>query len=283
MHYEAGLILEGGGMRGVYTAGVLDALLDEKITFSSIYGVSAGACHACSFASGQRGRAFRANVDYLDDPNYCSIQSLLKTGDIFGVDFAYSQIPNVLEPFDHEAYMKYPGRLYAVATNVDTGQAEYLRVRDLKKHMWMVRASASLPLVSRTIGIHGRLYLDGGVSDSIPIRKSQEDGNKKNLVVLTRDMDYRKEANPAMKLIRLRYHGKKAFIQANEDRHIRYNETLDYLNKEEEAGRVFVIRPSEKVEVGRLEKNREKLTALYQRGYDDAKNSMEALISYLES
>ena len=283
MYYKAGLILEGGGMRGVYTAGVLDALMDEKILFSSIYGVSAGACHACSYASGQRGRAFRANVDYLENPEYCSIQSLIKTGDIFGADFAYIQIPNVLDPYDYEAFLKYPGKLYAVATNVDTGQAEYLRVRDLKKHLWMIRASASLPLVSRTIGIHGRLYLDGGVSDSIPIRRSEEDGNKKNLVVLTRDVDYRKEPNAAMKLIKLRYRGKQAFIEANENRHIRYNETIDYLRKEEEAGRVFVIRPTEKVEVGRLEKDREKLTALYQMGYDDARNSMEGLISYLEN
>ncbi len=283
MYYEAGLVLEGGGMRGVYTAGVLDALLDEKIIFSSIYGVSAGACHACSYASGQKGRAFRANVDYLEDPEYCSIQSLLRTGDIFGVDFAYSQIPNVLDPYDYEAFLQYPGRLYAVVTNVDTGQAEYLRVRDLRKHMWMIRASASLPLVSRTIGIHGKLYLDGGVGDSIPIRRSEEDGNRKNLVVLTRDAAYRKEPNPTMKLMRIRYHGKDAFLEANENRHIRYNETLDYLKKGEEEGRVFVIRPTEKVEVGRLEKDREKLTALYQRGYDDARASMERLVCYLES
>ncbi len=283
MYYEAGLVLEGGGMRGVYTAGVLDALLDKEIIFSSIYGVSAGACHACSYASGQKGRAFRANVDYLDDPEYLSIRSLLKTGDIFGADFAYSKIPDVLDPYDHEAFFKYPGKFYVVVTNVDTGQAEYLRVRDLRKHIWMIRASASMPLVSRTIGIHGKLYLDGGVADSIPIRRSQQDGNQKNLVVLTRDIDYRKGPNPAMKLVKLRYHGKTAFIEANENRHIRYNETLDYLREEEEAGRVFVIRPTEKVEVGRIEKDREKLTALYQRGYDDTMNAMDDLVSYLEA
>jgi len=280
--YDAGLVLEGGGMRGVYTAGVLDAFLDEGIEFSSVYGVSAGACHGCSFLSKQRGRGVRVVVDYLDDPRYCGIKSLLKTGDIFGADFAYSQIPDVLDPFDHQAFDQYQGRFYVVATDVVTGQPKYLRVRDLRKQIWMIRASSSLPLVSRTVAVHAHYYLDGGVTDSIPIRRSMEDGNEKNVVVLTRDAAYRKEANSMMPLMRLRYHGHKAFLDAAETRHIHYNEVLAFLEEEEAAGRVFVIRPSEEVQVGRLEKDRKKLEALYQKGLEDAGARMEELKKYLK-
>ena len=280
--YQAGLILEGGGMRGMYTAGVLDAFLDKEIEFSSIYGVSAGACHACSFISKQRGRAFRVGVDYLDDPNYCSFKSFLKTGDLFGADFTYEQIPDVLDPFDYDTFRDYKGKFYAVVTNVQTGQAEYKRVRDGEKHLWMVRASASLPMVSRTIAVNGKYYLDGGIADSIPIRKSIKDGNEKNVVVLTRDASYRKEPNGMLPLMKLRYPGKKAFLDAVENRHIHYNEVLQFLEEEEKAGRIFVIRPSEEVEVRRIEKDRDKLEALYQKGLEDGMERADDMIAYLE-
>ena len=281
--YQAGLILEGGGMRGVYTAGVLEAFMEEDIEFSSIYGVSAGSCHAGSYMSKQRGRALRTSVNYLDDPDYCSMKSLLKTGDFFGVVMAYSQLPNVYEPFDYEAFKNYPGRLYVVVTDVDTGEPRYLRVRDLEKDMWMVRASSSLPLISRTLVVKGHSFLDGGIGDSIPIRRSVRDGNRKNVVVLTREGGYRKEANKLLPLLRLRYPSHKAFVDRCADRHLRYNETLDYLKKEEEAGRVFIIRPRHKVEVDRLEKDKEKLTALYHTGYEEAKELMDAMKAYLEA
>ena len=278
---QAGLVLEGGGMRGVYTAGVLDAFLDQDMEFSSVYGVSAGACHACSYLSKQRGRAVRVVLDYLNDPRYCSWKSYLKTGDLFGVDFAYHQIPDVLDPFDHESFDQYQGKFYAVVTNLETGKAEYKRIRDLRKQIWIIRASASLPLISRTIAVNGKYYLDGGVTDSIPVRRSIEDGNQKNVVVLTRDLSYRKEANSAMPLMRLRYGRYKEFLDAAETRHIHYNEVLSFLEEEEKAGRVFVIRPSTEVDVGRLEKDRAKLEALYRQGYDDTMKQMDSLKSYL--
>lgn len=280
--YHAGLILEGGGMRGVYTAGVLDAFLEENIEFSSIYGVSAGSCHACSYMSKQKGRAYRVNVDYLDDPNYCGVKSYLKTGNVFGADMLYSQIPNVLDPFDYEEFKKYPGKFFAVLTNEETGEPEYIRVKDLKKQMWAVRASSSLPLVSKTVVVKGRHYLDGGIADSIPIRRSIEAGNEKNVVILTREDSYRKAPNELMPLMKLRYSHSKAFLEKAENRHIRYNETLDYLKKEEEEGRVFIIRPSEKVNVGRVEKNKDKLEHLYNIGLEDGRKSMEAMKKYLE-
>ena len=280
--YHAGLILEGGGMRGVYTAGVLDAFLEENIEFSSIYGVSAGSCHACSYMSKQKGRAYRVNVDYLDDPNYCGVKSYLKTGNVFGADMLYSQIPNVLDPFDYEEFEKYPGKFFAVLTNLETGEPEYIRVKDLKKQMWTVRASSSLPLVSKTLVVKGRHYLDGGIADSIPIRRSIEAGNEKNVVILTREDSYRKTPNELMPLMKLRYSHSKAFLEKAENRHIRYNETLDFLKKEEEEGRTFVIRPSEKVNVGRVEKNKDKLEHLYNIGLEDGRKSMEAMKKYLE-
>ena len=280
--YHAGLILEGGGMRGVYTAGVLDAFLEENIEFSSIYGVSAGSCHACSYMSKQKGRAYRVNVDYLDDPNYCGVKSYLKTGNVFGADMLYSQIPNVLDPFDYEEFEKYPGKFFAVLTNLETGEPEYIRVKDLKKQLWAVRASSSLPLVSKTLVVKGRHYLDGGIADSIPIRRSIEAGNEKNVVILTREDSYRKTPNELMPLMKLRYSHSKAFLEKAENRHIRYNETLDFLKKEEEEGRTFVIRPSEKVNVGRVEKNKDKLEHLYNIGLEDGRKSMEAMKKYLE-
>ena len=280
--YHAGLILEGGGMRGVYTAGVLDAFLEENIEFSSIYGVSAGSCHACSYMSKQKGRAYRVNVDYLDDPKSCGVKSYLKTVNVFGADMLYSQIPNVLDPFDYEEFEKYPGKFFAVLTNLETGEPEYIRVKDLKKQMWAVRASSSLPLVSKTLVVKGRHYLDGGIADSIPIRRSIEAGNEKNVVILTREDSYRKTPNELMPLMKLRYSHSKAFLEKAENRHIRYNETLDFLKKEEEEGRTFVIRPSEKVNVGRVEKNKDKLEHLYNIGLEDGRKSMEAMKKYLE-
>lgn len=280
--YQAGLILEGGGMRGIYTAGVLDAFLDENIEFSSIYGVSAGSCHAGSFISKQRGRALRASIDYLDNPDYSSVRSFMTTGNFFGVDMLYSQIPNVYEPFDYETFRNYKGRFYAVVTDVDTGEARYLRVTDMEKQMWMIRASSSLPMISKTLVIKGHSYLDGGIADSIPIRRSISAGNVKNVVILTRDASYRKEPNGMMKLMKLRYPHSEAFVERVGDRHIRYNETLDFLAEEEKAGRVFVIRPHKKVEVGRLEKDKEKLMDLYEMGLYDGRESMEKMKEYLD-
>lgn len=169
--YQAGLVLEGGGMKGMYTAGVLDFFLDKGLDFSSVYGVSAGACHMCSYLSKQRGRALDVGIDYLDSKKYCSVESLLTTGDLFNVKTAYHLIPEYLNPYDYAAFDRYEGRAYAVVTNIVTGKPEYLRIRDMKKDIDAIRASASLPLVSRNVKIGGKLYLDGGIADAVPIQK----------------------------------------------------------------------------------------------------------------
>ena len=153
--YQAGLVLEGGGMKGVYTAGVLDFFTEKGIDFSHIYGVSAGACHMCSYLSRQKGRALSVSVDYLDTRRYCSLESLLTSGDLFNVDFCYHLIPDYLYPYDYDTFEKYPGKAYSVVTNIETGQPEYLRVRDIRKDIDKIRASASLPLVARNVKIDG--------------------------------------------------------------------------------------------------------------------------------
>lgn len=278
---QAGLVLEGGGMRGVYTSGVLDFFLEKGMIFESCYGVSAGACNACSYLSGQSGRAYHVIVDYLDDKNYCGMYSFLKTGDIFGVDMAYDKIPNELNPYDYEAFSKYEGKFYAVATDITTGKPEYFRIQDMKEDLIKVRASASLPWVSNNVMIDGKPYLDGGVSDSIPIRRSIKDGNRKNVVILTRDADYQKEPDGMAKFSAIRYHDYPALIHNMRIRHLRYNKTLAYLDKAVAAGAAFVIQPEEPVQIKRIEKDTEVLAQYYELGYADAKAAYPKLQEYL--
>ncbi len=281
--YQAGLVLEGGGMKGVYTAGVLDFFLDKGIEFSSVYGVSAGACCMCSYLSKQRGRALAVNVDYLNDKNYCSAYSLLTTGDLFNVDMCYRQIPDELNPFDHETYEKYIGKAYAVATDIATGRAEYFRLRDLRKDIVKVRASSSLPLVSRNVEIDGRLYLDGGISDAIPLQKSVIDGNRKNVVVMTKEMGYVRKPSSQLGLIKMRYLKYPKVHELMAERHINYNRQLEYIDRLQKSGQAFVIRPRKAGNVGRVEKDAQKLRMLYREGYNDAAACYEELMAFLTS
>ena len=280
--YDAGLVLEGGGMRGLYTAGVLDFFIEKKLQFAMCYGVSAGACHLVSYMSNQKGRAYRVSVDYLKDKNYCSTYSLLKTGDLFNVDMCYNQIPNELDPYDYEAGAKYPGKGIVVVTDIESGKARYVHVKDLRKDIIAIRASASLPLVSRNVGINGRMYLDGGMSDSIPIKKSMRDGNVKNVVILTRPEGYRKKPTSNMSLMRAKYKDYPGVVRDMEQRHIVYNKTLDFVAKEEAAGRAFVFRPENLVKIDRIEKDPKKLRVLYLQGYYDAATRYKELRSFLD-
>lgn len=280
--HQAGLVLEGGGMKGVYTAGVLDFFLDKGIEFSSVYGVSAGACHMCSYLSKQRGRAFAVNVDYLDSADYCSMKSLLTTGDLFNVDMCYHKIPEQLNPYDYGAFERYEGRAYSVATNIETGMPEYFRIRDMKADIDKIRASASLPLVSRNVMIQGKPYLDGGISDAIPLQKSIIDGNMRNVVIMTKEEGYVREPFKELGLIRLKYGKYPKVYELMKDRHIRYNRLLRYIEDQQKNDRAFVIRPKHKSSVGRVEKDKERLKNLYLEGYEDAKECFEELQNYLE-
>lgn len=281
--YKGGLVLEGGGMRGVYTAGVLDFFIDKDIYFENTYGVSAGICHACSYLAKQRDRAYRVNVDYLDDKRYASFYSLVTTGDYFGVKMVYEDIPNKLYPFDKKTFEEYEGNLYSVVTNMKTGEAEYIKLKDMDKDIIYVRASSSLPLLSRVVKVDGKEYLDGGIADSIPIEKAIKDGNEKNVVVLTQPNGYRKEKNKLLPVMKIKYKKYPNFINSMANRHINYNNSLDKIKEEEEKGNVFVIRPSESLDITRLEKNKDKLEALYNLGYNDAKKAYEKLLNFISN
>lgn len=279
--FDAGLVLEGGGMKGVYTAGVLDFFLDKGLEFKNVYGVSAGACTMSSFISKQRGRARDTFVDYLGEDFYMGFKSLLTTGDIFNVNMSYDLVPRYLNPFDYETFSKFEGNVYAVVTNIETGKAEYAKLTDMKKGIEYVRASSSLPLVSRNVKIDGKLYLDGGIADSIPIKKSMDDGNVKNVVIMTKPVGYRREPESNLPLIRLRYLKYPKVYELMKERHISYNKTLDYLEKASKEGKLFLIRPLEDTKIGRLEKDKDKLNALYEAGYKDASDCYESLMEYL--
>lgn len=280
---EIGLIIEGGGMRGLYAAGVLDYFMEQDLYFKDCYAVSAGACHACSYLSKQIGRSIKVTLDYINDKRYCSVESLIKTGDMFGAKMLYDIIPNELNIYDYETYDNHNCNFYSVVTNCETGKSEYIKIKDMRKDIIAVRASSSLPLLSRIVEIDNKKYLDGGISDSIPIRKSIEDGHKKNIVLLTRDINYRKSKNNLMPLLKIKYKKYPNLLKSIKNRHEMYNDTLDFIEEERKSNNAFVIRPKSPVKIGRLEKDKTKLKALYDQGYNDAKDYFNDLLKFLNN
>ena len=280
---EIGLVIEGGGMRGVYAAGVLDYFMERDLYFKDCYAVSAGACHACSYLSKQIGRSIKVTLDYINDKRYCSVDSLIKTGDMFGAKMIYETIPNELNIYDYETYNKHSGNFYSVVTNCETGKPEYIKIKDMKKDIIAVRASSSLPLLSRIVEIDNKKYLDGGISDSIPIKKSIEDGHRKNILLLTRDINYRKSKNNLMPILKIKYKKYPNLLKSIKNRHEMYNDTLDFIEEERKLNNAFVIRPKSTVKIGRLEKDKTKLKSLYDQGYNDAKDCFDDLLRFLNN
>lgn len=267
---KTALILEGGAMRATYTAGVLDALLKENFFPDKIYAVSAGSCHACSFLSHQFERNLQIITKYARDSRYISFRNLLFHGGVFGFKFIFDDLPNRLIPFDYDTCEKYVDRLTMVATNCITGKAEYLTADNVLKMFEYCQASSSMPLLSRIKMIDGTPFLDGSISDSIPIKKSIEDGNEKHIVVLTRDKNYRKEeSTTSTKLMRLIYKKYPAIAETHSKRHLNYNETLDFIEQLEDEGKIIVIRPSQPINVGHIERDVEVLTNIYKMGFED--------------
>lgn len=278
---NSGIVIEGGGMRGVYTAGVLDFFMEKDLYFEDCYAVSAGACHAVSYYSKQIGRSFKVVFDYIHDKRYCSVNSLIKTGDMFGAEMLYDKIPNELVPYDYDTFNKFKGNLYSVVTNCKTGKAEYIKIKDMKRDIVAIRASSSLPLLSRIVEINGEEYLDGGIADSIPIKKSIEDGHKKNIVILTRDKNYRKAKPGFLNLLKIKYKKYPELVNSIENRYRVYNDTLDFIEEKRKSGEVFVIQPKAPVNISRVEKDKTKLKALYDEGYNNAKECYEELIKFI--
>ncbi len=266
------LVLEGGGMRGVYTCGVLDYFMDNGITFPKIYAVSAGSGHVMSYLSNQRGRAVRVGTEYVNDWRYCSMRSLILTGNLFGAKYIYETIPDKIDPYDYAAFNNSNMKLYAVCSNVETGKAEYIPINDAKRDILYVRASSSLPLVSRIVKTPRGKFLDGGICDSIPVRRAFEE-NHRAVVVLTQPSGFKKEPSSSQKMIEKRYRKYPQFVKAAARRHENYNESLDFIEQGIRDGKILAIRPSAPVGFERIEKDKTKLLALYERGYSDAKAS----------
>ena len=285
MLHQAGLILEGGGMRGMYTAGALDALIENDIQFSTVYGVSSGACHAISYVAQQKGRAYRTSTAYIDDWHFSGPRCFLSTGSFFGWKLMH-KINSELDPLDFEAYEKYSGTFYAVATSLRTGRAAYLKVTaaDLKSGIDKIRASCAIPYASASVLVNGRRYLDGCISNSIPVKKSMKDGNAKNVVIIVRPRSYRKlPSNIFQELFYyVRYLFSPGYGVMCLTRFIRYNRTMRFIVAEEKAGRLFVLAPKKRLHMGALSRNKKKLQKAYEEGYNDTCARIGELKEYLE-
>ncbi len=275
-----GLVLEGGAMRGMYTAGVLDVFMDHDIPIDGIIGVSAGVLFGVNYPSKQRGRVIRYNKRFAKDPRYMGWKSFLTTGNIVNKDFAFYTVPQKLDVFDQDAFAQSGIDFYATLTNVETGEAEYVKLGNLFEEMEVLRATSALPLVSKMVEIDGKKYLDGSIADSIPVEKMQELGYDKVIVVLTRPLEYRKKpSKPGMyKMVYGKY---PQFVDAAMNRYKMYNDTVERIIDMENKKEIFVVRPSKTVDVKHIERDENKLQEMYDLGVSDCIDCIEHLKSYL--
>ncbi len=279
---KKGLVMEGGAMRGMFTAGVTDVLMENNIEFDGAAGTSAGAAFGCNYKSKQIGRTIRYNKKYCRDKRFVSIRSLIMTGDLYGRDFSYRQLPEILDPFDYETFAKNPMEFYTVSTDVETGKAVYHKCTDGRQaDLEWIRASASLPLMANIVEIDGKKMLDGGVADSVALKFMESIGYDKNLVILTQPKGYEKKPNKFLPLIKIKYRKYPKFIEAVRKRHTVYNEGISYIEKREEEGKVFVIRPDESLGIGAAEKNPDVLERVYQIGRKTAEKNLERFKKWL--
>lgn len=269
-------------MRGLFTSGVLDVMLEQGVSFDAAIGVSAGAAFGCNFKSKQNGRAIRYCKKYAKEPKFCSFRSYLKTGDFFGGEFCYHTLPEKLDVFDNQAYNDNPMTFTVVCTDVLSGKAVYQECNTVNHdtYEWF-RASASMPLAAKIVTVGGKQLLDGGVADSIPLPYFEQQGFWQNIVILTQPSDYRKEPNRMLPVMKLKYRKYPAFIEAVRNRHIIYNQELDYVAEAEKAGRAFVIRPSSKLPIGHLTHDADLMQEVYELGRKAAKDAIPNLLQFL--
>lgn len=265
---KTGLVLEGGGLRGVFTAGVLDAFLEGNFHADYVIGVSAGAANGVSYVSGQKERGLRTNTDYLHDPRYMGLRSLLLHRSLFGMDFIFREIPQHLDPFDYQAFHENPCEFWTGAIDIRTGETVYFGKEEIGDDLEALRATTSLPLLSQPVAYQGRLLLDGGTADPIPVRRALADGCDRVVVVLTRERGYRKSPQSFRAAYRSVFRRYPAMIHALDTRHRIYNDTLDFLAGLECGGTAAVIAPASPPQVRRIERDREKLLALYREGLE---------------
>lgn len=281
---KKGLVLEGGAMRGLFTAGVLDVLMEHDIWPDGVIGVSAGAAFGCNMKSKQPGRALRYNKNLVNDWRYSSLRSLLTTGDYFGGDYAYHYVPRHIDYFDVDTFSKNPMEFWVVCTNVDTGKAEYKRLTEVDyDSLEYIRASASMPIAARIVTVDGKKMLDGGIADSIPLRFFQQQGYEKNLVVLTQQAGYVKKRSPLMPLMRMWLRRHPRIVQALEDRPAMYNAELDYVKEEESKGKTLALRPRNKLTIGHISHNPDDMQMTYDQGREVALEHLEEIKAFFQS
>ena len=281
---KTGLIMEGGAMRGMFTAGVLDVLMENGLVTDGAIGVSAGAVFGCNYKSHQIGRVIRYNTEYCKDKRYASFKNLVKTGNLYSEQFCYHEVPEKLDPFNEAAFAASPMDFFVVCTDVKTGEPIYHKCRkgDAEDVLWM-EASASMPLAAKIVKIGHYGLLDGGVADSIPVRFFESIGYKRNLIILTQPKGYTKKKNKLLPAIRAKYFRYPAFVEAVADRHERYNETLSYISMLEQAGKDYVIRPPIPLEIGAMERDPAQLRRVYETGRAVAQIQVEKIRDFLNA
>ena len=281
---KVGLVLEGGSMRALYSSGVLDTMMDYNITIDGIIGVSAGALFGPNYFSNQKGRALRYNMRFCRNWRFISIASFLFTGNIVNKQFAYYDMTYIHDPFDEETFKNNKKDFYVTVTNIETAQAEYLKFVDIKEGLELLRASAALPFFSNIVEIDGNKYLDGGISDSVPLKKCKELGYDKIIVILTQPKSYKKGPfkKYMMNAVKIKYHRYPRLVELMENRYIEYNKNIEYVNDLESQGDVFVFRPNKVLDIGTIERNPDHIQEIYYLGVEDANVRMSELIEYLE-
>ncbi|WLR52694.1 patatin family protein [Bacillus tianshenii] len=279
---DTGLVLEGGGMRGLYTAGVLEYFMEKNLFFPYVIGVSAGACMAASYLSRQKGRNKKVNTGLVNDPRYLSFRNLLLKRQLFGMDFLFDEIPNKVVPFDFDTFLRGEEQFLVGTTDCETGEAVYYNKHDHGEDiLTIIRASSSLPFIAPAVDYNGKKLLDGGIIDPIPLKKSQNDGYKKNIVIMTKPENFKRSPSrfPSLTKVMCRSYPKVAELL--QQRYRLYNETLGYMEAEQQAGNVYVIKPSVDLPVSRIERNQQRLVDLYELGYHDAKQHEKQLSNWL--
>lgn len=280
---KTGLVMEGGAMRGLFTAGVIDVFMENGIEFDGAIGVSAGAAFGCNYKSKQIGRVLRYNTNYCKDKRYCSLKSLITTGNLYGAEFCYHELPDKLDLFDYDTFNNNPMEFYLVCTDVLTGKPVYRKCEraDYDCLEWM-RASASMPLASKIVEIDGYKLLDGGVSDSVPIRYFESIGYDRNIVILTQPKNYVKKKNSLIPIMKIALRKYPELIKALKNRHEMYNDTIKYICEKEGKGEILVIRPDGDLPVGRTESDPEKLKKTYEMGRKEAEKQLENIKRFLK-
>lgn len=279
-----GLVLEGGALRGLFTAGVIDVMMERGVYPDGLIGVSAGAAFGCNMKSRQPGRALRYNKRFAHEWRYCSLRSLILTGDMFGGEFCYRRVPDELDIFDKQAFNDSPMKFYAVCTDVDTGQAVYKQLQEADKDFYQwIRASASMPLAAKIVHINGQRLLDGGIADSIPLRYFQSIGYRRNIVVLTQPRDYVKAPTKMRPLINFMLRRHPRFTEASDNRHIMYNEELEYLRREEKAGRAWVLAPESKLPIDHVSHDTDIMDEVYRQGRKAIEQRWDELMAFIKA